>query len=503
MERKKAFHMTKVEQLSRQVWRLDNLYYIKNKSGRKIRFKLNWAQKKLLEEMWYKNVILKARQLGMTTFIQIFMLDRCLFNSNKSAGVIAHNKEDAQKFFKNIIKFSYDQLPEVLRNNITAENNSAGELSFSNGSSIRVGTSLRSGTYQYLHVSEFGKLCAKYPERASEVITGSLNTVDKDQFVFIESTAEGAHGHFFSMCKDAEELQNTSQKLTNMDYKFHFFPWWEHPDYVLNEEVQYTASQADYFESLRSHGIELSNERKAWYVKKEKEQKQKMKQEYPSIASEAFEQVSEFAVYGVEIGEVIKENRLCTLPVNKIKPVDVFFDIGKSTKAETTSVWFMQDNDPWFDFVDYYQASLKTVGGYVNDIQAKAQELGVRVSRWFIPHDGENQADHSIKTFKSRLIASGILADRIVVVKKTSDLKVGIDQVKEKFSRCRFDKERTKKGWLALCSYNYEWDEKRSIIGAPIHNWASHPSDAFRQFAQGYYAEGKIAHKPVVFASEW
>ncbi|MDA9090794.1 terminase, partial [Porticoccaceae bacterium] len=85
--------------LDDQWWRLNNLYYITDKQGRKVKFKPNWAQKQLFNKMWYLNIILKARQLGMTTFIQLFMLDVCLFNDNQTAGVIAHNREDAEDFF--------------------------------------------------------------------------------------------------------------------------------------------------------------------------------------------------------------------------------------------------------------------------------------------------------------------------------------------------------------------------------------------------------------------
>lgn len=154
------------EKLSDPWWRLTNLYYIKDKHGKKIKFNPNWAQKFLYNNMWFMCVILKARQLGMTTFIQIFMLDRCLFNSNVAAGVIAHNREDAEDFFDKKIKFAYDQLPEAIRNERKATSDSAKMLAFSNGSSIRVGTSLRSGTYQYLHISEFCKICALRPDRA-------------------------------------------------------------------------------------------------------------------------------------------------------------------------------------------------------------------------------------------------------------------------------------------------------------------------------------------------
>ena len=101
-------------------WRINNLYYIVDKQGRKIKFNLNWAQESLYDNMWYCNVILKARQLGISTFVCLLFLDRCLFNSNQSAGIIAHTLEDAQQLFRRV-KFAYDSLPDQLKSIITAE----------------------------------------------------------------------------------------------------------------------------------------------------------------------------------------------------------------------------------------------------------------------------------------------------------------------------------------------------------------------------------------------
>ena len=482
--------MTTAEQLKDPYWRLNNLYYIKDKKGKKVIFKLNWAQKALYNNMWFLCLILKARQLGMTTFIQIFMLDRCLFNSNINAGVIAHNREDAQKFFKDKIKFAYDNLPTQIKEMRPASNDSAGELMFNNGSAIRVGTSLRSGTYQYLHISEFGKICAKYPDKAEEIISGALETVGQDQFIYIESTAEGDYGRFYDMCMEFMGRDN----LSTMDYKFFFFPWHDHPDYILDEQVDIPPDLDAYFEDLKEReSIDLSDSQKAWYVKKKAVQKIKMKQEYPSTPEEAFEQVSEFAVYGEEVGRVISEGRLLDLPVNFGKPVDVFFDIGKSDKAETTCVWFMQDNDPWHDFVDYYQSALRPVGVYVREIREK----GYNIRKWYIPWDGRAQRDHSMKTFRDRLIAAGVQSSDIVNVDKVDMVKTGIDMTKEKFPTCRFDKVKTKEGWRAIRAYMYDFDEKKGVIGQPIHNWASHPCDALRQYGQGYKGGDTRDKKPI------
>ncbi|KKM15940.1 hypothetical protein LCGC14_1690790, partial [marine sediment metagenome] len=97
-----------VDQWSDRRWRLNNLYRIVNEDGINVPFRLNWAQEKLLGELHYLNVILKARQLGFTTVIDLYMLDECVFNSNVRAGVIAHTREDAENFFRDQAKLPYD-----------------------------------------------------------------------------------------------------------------------------------------------------------------------------------------------------------------------------------------------------------------------------------------------------------------------------------------------------------------------------------------------------------
>jgi hypothetical protein len=86
-------------------------------------------------------------------------------------------------------------------------------------------TSLRSGTLQYLHISEYGKLCAQYADKAREVRTGALNTLQAGQVVFIESTAEGKEGYFFELCEAGQAKQRMGARLTPLDFKFHFYPW--------------------------------------------------------------------------------------------------------------------------------------------------------------------------------------------------------------------------------------------------------------------------------------
>ena len=74
--------------LSSQLWRLEHLYWIENKAGQLQRFSLNRAQRRLHERLWYRNDILKARQLGISTYVAMLMLDMSLFRSNFHCGII-------------------------------------------------------------------------------------------------------------------------------------------------------------------------------------------------------------------------------------------------------------------------------------------------------------------------------------------------------------------------------------------------------------------------------
>lgn len=285
----KAFIESKLDD---QMWRLNHLYYIIDKKGRKVIFRMNAAQRLLFSNMWFFNIILKARQLGFSTAIQIFMLDSALFNADLECGVIAQGRDQARKIFRTKILFPYKNLPEWLQRAVPAVRQNSDEIEFDNGSTITVSTSFRSGTLNILHVSEFAKICAEREDKAEEVMSGTLNAVHPGNIAFIESTAEGAAGHYFDLCQEAKELLDAGVELTDIDFKFFFFPWWDEPSYVMpvpERGLMLTKAQDKYFSSLeKSLGQKIPEERKAWYLAKERQQKTKMKQEFPSTPEEAF-----------------------------------------------------------------------------------------------------------------------------------------------------------------------------------------------------------------------
>jgi hypothetical protein len=459
------------------LWRLNNLYKIVDKEGRQTDFRFNWPQQKLYKEMWFLNIVLKARQMGMSTFVGIFFLDRCLFYANTSAGIIAHTREDAEHMFKRV-KFAYDQLPDCIKTLRTATVDSARELVFNNHSSLRVGTSMRGSTLQYLHISEFGKICSHFPDKAREIISGSLNTLGSRQYVFIESTAEGKEGHFYDLCKLAEADKIANKKLTPLDYRFHFFPWFECPEYRIEEDIVIPQEIDNYFLDLEAKGIDLSQEQKNWYYKKLLTQKDDMMREFPSTADEAFESSVDGSFYAKWIREARFEGRISAehaIPWDKDCRVNVVFDPGILDACAV--IWF-QCIGQEIHVIDYYEHSGEGFAHYADVIKKKPYVY----DKYFGPHDIESHQFAVGLSTKERAAQLGI--PLITLNTLRTKLEDGIEAVRSIFHRVWIDTKNCSRLVKCLENYRKEFDVDFQIYKSrPCHDQYSHGADSFRYMA--------------------
>ncbi len=487
--------------LSDRWWRLNNLYYIINEQGHKVKFKpCNRAvQTELYNNLWYLNTVLKARQHGVTTFFCIFFLDACLFKSNIRAGIIAHNKEDAQTFFQDKVKYAYDNIefPE-LKKLRSAGTDTARELKFSNNSAIRVGTSLRSATLQYLLISEYGKICAKYPEKAKEIRTGALNTVHAGQFIAIESTAEGRDGHFYQLDKLARDYKRSGLELTEMDFKHFFFSWFKKPEYSISPEgVDIPIEMEEYFTELKDkHDIVLSSGQKAWYVKKYETQQDEMKREFPSTEDEAFEAAIIGAYYSRQMAKAREQKRLLKIPHNPSALVHTAWDLGLD---DSMSIWLFQMNDDFVDIIGYYENSGEDMPFYVSYLRGLGYEYGSH----FAPHD---IAKRDLLTNKNRIVRAKEMGINFDKIERCTGIIDDINEVRRIFYRLRFCTTKAQKGINALDNYRKAWNDKLGCFhNRPLHNWASHGSDALRTLVHGIerVQEGKVKSKPLFFRNPW
>lgn len=473
------------DRLSDRLWRLNNLYYIKDAQGKKVLLKMNWAQMHLYNCIWFFNVILKARQLGFTTFIMIYFLDCCLFNSNQSAGVIAHTREDAEDLFDNKVKFAYDNLPDWLKSLRAANTDTAKRLVFANGSSFNVGTSLRSGTYQKLLISEFGKISAKYPAKAKEIKTGALNTVAVGQQIFIESTAEGKSGEFYDIVSDARHLQDQGVELTRLEPRFHFYPWYKNPSYRMDDaETDRTVIAKEIAEYLSK--LPVDDNQKAWYAAKAKTMKDDMKREFPSTPDEAFEGSLEGAFYTSEMQEVRQAKGICRLPYDRSYPVTTFWDIGGS--RDQFSIWFHQYIDRQHRFIDYHESNGQGWNFYAKLLNDK----GYVYDKHYMPHDGK-QRRVGLEVYTGVELAEQVGIRPVEIVPVTKSVYEDIRNFcKPILPQCLFDEVNCAMGISRLDNYRRRWDDINSMwLNDAQHDEASHGADGFRTFAVTQYNKPK------------
>ena len=470
------------DKLPDPVWRLCNLYKILDKKGRCVRFRPNEAQLQLLREMWWKNIILKARQLGFTTFIQVMLLDRALFVPNTHAGVIAHRLEDCERILRDKIKFGYEQLPQCVRDIVTVTTSNESEAIFSNGSSVRVSTSMRSATLQILHISEMGKICAKNPHAAREIITGTLPAVDAGNLVFIESTAEGAEGEFYRMVQDALAIQQEGRTLNETDFKLHFFAWWKAPEYRADPRgIIISDQEHDYFDALEAKiSRQISMPQRAWYIAKKKELggEENMWQEYPSTPEEAFKVSMEGCYYTAQLAQARRESRILEHIPDAAAPVNTFWDLGAD---DATSIWLHQQIGLEHRLIGYYEASGEDLEHYVGWLQKQGYVYGTH----YLPHDASHKrlGKDGNQSIEDMLIDLGLLDT--FIVPRTPDKLVGIQQLRAAFPSLWFDETRCKEGLRHVELYRKEWDEKAGVWKSrPRHDEHSHGADALRALGQ-------------------
>lgn len=488
-------------------WRLDNLYWIVDKQAKAVRFHMNVQQRTFIRRLWNKNLILKARQLGFSTLLQVLQLDQALFVHNFTGVVIADTLPNAKKLFGKV-EFAYGHLPDLIKQAIPIAAKTKGEsMEFAhtgendrdNPSKVSIGVSARGGTVNLLHVSELGKIGLKFPPRADEIKTGAFPAAEQGITV-VESTAEGAFGLFYDLCEPAMKRMEAGTPETRLDWRLHFFPWFECEDYRLSDEdtalVEVPETLRKYFAKLEAElRITIDRNQRAWYAKMAETLGKKMKQEYPATPKEAFEQAVEGAVYGDQMTRLREQGRLTVVPLDANFPVNTFWDFGLN---DANAIWFHQQigiQHRWFYYIEGSGKDLRH--WWIKVCEGQRERHGYRWGKHYLPHDAEAEILGEVVTTKRRILEA-LGMRNVVVVPRVATIGQGIELTRtalggnhwfydHKPNEDEGDDMGAGNGIKCLDGYQFEWDDKRGIWSRePLHNWASHGSDAWRQFAQGY-----------------
>ena len=463
-------------------WRMNELYRIIDKDSNSIKFRLNPVQEDVLDNLHKRNVILKARKLGMSTFAVLYLLDEALWERNLACGIVSYSLEHAQHIFKRIIGHALDTMPEEYKAGFNIISRSAREINFEHGSSIRVDTTLRGGTYPLVLVSEFGKTCARNPQKAEEIVTGTLQAVPKDGMIIIESTAEGSDGYFCDLVNQC--TIRGADNLNPLEYKLFFYPWYSDKDNTIEDDSKQLLDVRliDYFKKIEAENkITLTLGQKKWYALQSVLLGDNIKREFPSTVSEAFQSSSDAYYFAEGINEAYNTNRCLYSPLyDALLPVYVAMDIGVN---DLTVMIFFQLAHGEVRIIDYYEDKNKGVDFYAKFLLQDKKFLYHTI---FLPHDSTKRDILDVfNTYERdfRRLFTGTNTKFHVL--KRMDKQLSISHAKNMLGRCVFNVQRVKQLLDYMSKYRKKWNEQQGrYVDEPYHDIHSNYADAYQYLTQ-------------------
>lgn len=281
--------------------------YIANKKGELTKLRPNIAQRKLVEAVMkdlkagrpVRYIVLKARQMGLSTIIEALCIWWAATHKYVNAAIVAQDKEAAnniyqmfQRYYDNLDVSFRPQTRYLTKNDLTFDVEPKPGVAHKGGLKSQIRTMVakgdgtgRSQTNRFVHGSEVA-----FWESGVETVAGLLQTVPflPETFIFLESTANGMGGYFYDEWHFAKKGESTFHPF--------FFAWHEHPEYELNVPPKWNRSDGDEKELcklFKDLGYpESSWKRKLqWRREKMKEFRsdpEKFYQEYPMNDMEAF-----------------------------------------------------------------------------------------------------------------------------------------------------------------------------------------------------------------------
>lgn len=185
----------------------------------------------------------------------------------------------------------------------------------------------------------------------------------------------------------------------------------------------------------------------------------------------------EAAVAGTYYGKIIdrlrKAGQIKDYLFDAKYPVITAWDLGLNDK---TCIWFAQVIKDKVYIIDYYENSNEILSHYINIVKSKPYKY----ERHILPHDVTHR-NQSVSGTRLDVFKSAGFKYRVAPKLRVDD---GIQSVRSLLPECVFNETKCIKGLDALSLYRSEFNDKRGVqMLTPVHDWASHASDAFRYLA--------------------
>lgn len=235
------------------------LLKIRNRNRRLVWLIPNRAQAEYESRCTKQNIVLKSRQMGITTHVAARFFIQTITQPGTMTVQVAHDQDSAEEIFKIVHRF-WENLPKALQEGALKRSRAnIRQLVFpALDSEYRVETAAdphagRGLTIHHLHCSEV----ARWPRGGTETLASLRSAVPPDGEVVLESTPNGAAGVFY------EEWQLALET----GYRRHFFPWWYEATYAEKESCGMKRLSEDEERLMKLHQLSLNQvawRRKNW-----------------------------------------------------------------------------------------------------------------------------------------------------------------------------------------------------------------------------------------------
>ena len=206
------------------LWNAGEHLRVRSREGGVRSLAANQVQRAFEERRGQRNIVLKARQMGLTTWVAGRFFLRTITHEGMLTLQVAHTQQAAEEIFRIVHRF-YNWLPADLRMGpLKTSRANVRQLVFpALDAQYRVESAAdrnagRGLTAQNLHCSEL----ARWPGDAAETLAGLRATLAPGAEMILESTPEGVGGCFHDEWQRAPETGLVR----------HFFPWWMEAKYV-------------------------------------------------------------------------------------------------------------------------------------------------------------------------------------------------------------------------------------------------------------------------------
>ncbi|MGE0404952.1 MAG: terminase [Candidatus Korobacteraceae bacterium] len=225
---------------------IQTLLRIRDKHGHTSPLIANRAQHEYARRQGTRNIVLKARQMGVSTFIAAQFFVGTITRPGTLTVQVAHDQKAAEEIFRIVHRFLAN-LPKRLRTGaLETSRANVRQLVFPKlDSEYRVETAGdasagRGLTIQNLHCSEV----ARWPGDAASTLASLRAAVPPGGEIVLESTPNGAGGCFY------DEWMRAPQT----GYVQHFFPWWWQAEYAVPgvDRLEFTEEEHSL---ARRHGL--------------------------------------------------------------------------------------------------------------------------------------------------------------------------------------------------------------------------------------------------------